>query len=234
MIVYGVRNANKVETSGDYRELYVYQEFFHGNLPPQGQNEYGERPYKPLRLIRNLACQPVIMFPMIMMVMEKGAAERTGVVRHADFCPVVLDRVYHHPTDQAAVESVFQQCSAFDDSFTKWRDARSRAPTARETAAFDYLEVIVPNVASLRKTFQDVEPHVPVPLTSGCGPMRPMTTSAAVHERVKIVEWGGAFWMGEELFERIRPYLNEPHVYAIYRMDLCEHETGTHLVAAKY
>jgi hypothetical protein len=100
MVSPSIRNTN-------YRATWVYHDLFHGGCAPVA-NRYGEEPYRPIRLRRNVRLIPRVFFPSVFLVAEQSIARRLAEYPHVDLNPCVWDAVYDYPISEDSVLSLLE------------------------------------------------------------------------------------------------------------------------------
>lgn len=214
MEIYAITGYAEKRTT--YRSTWPYHDFFHGDCGPV-VNRYGERPYKPLPLIRNANLMPNVFFGGISMVVSEGIARDLGRFDSVDLAPCVWGGVYDLPTDEATVRSLIERFSAFTDEFGEWLNKQTKRPDPKRPLG-SYYEVLAPRLESLSELFQcDTLLELPsVPYEK----IPPIPTCAKLHELYPMIKRTPYYFCTQPVFQVIEPHVQDTELFRVRRFDL--------------
>lgn len=217
MKLYAIGKHHQVQLppGAGYRWTWPYREFFHGDYDPV-INRYGEKPYKPLQLIRNVRLMPAVFFPCTHVVVSERVAGALAALAHIDLNPCEWYKVYDHPVDERAVVEMYTRFSAFSDSSSEWLKKRMHPP-GPGLCAFRYFEPVVPVLPDVAGEV-DAKTHLelPSPYSDDTG----FVTCAELHQRYPLVYAGLYYLCTEEVFRILKPHVNDPAMFSLYTVEV--------------
>jgi hypothetical protein len=206
--------------TGGYKSTWAYREYFHGAAGAV-VNRYGERPYTPLPLIRNVRLMPEVFFAGISLVVGAGVADRLSRFDSVDLNSCEWESVYDQPIDEQGVQSMYQRFSAIGEDYGQWLETQL-TPLIANVLSNRYFEVIVPRLEILAPRFPR---HVQFELASPIyQKLPPLWTCAALHRIYPVVKVSPHYLFETAAFEVIEPFVRERELFTVQCIDISEQE----------
>lgn len=217
MRVVAVGRVSKYEgRNPTYRATWVYRDFFQGTAGAV-VNRYGERPYEPLPLLRNLRLMPPVFFADISLVVNDNVAKQLSQAKNVDLSPCVWEGIYDHPVDEAGVREMLRRFSPLLDDHGIWLQSQYRPPTNPESLP-QYFEVIAPRLAKLQSQFvSTAKLELPSPMYET---LEPLEVCAALFQEYPIVKATPYYLFTDAVFEAIREHVSDEELFVVRSFDI--------------
>jgi hypothetical protein len=190
---------------------WVYRESFHANLTLV-RNRYGERPYKPLQLIRNIALNPPVFFAGISLIVRADIADVLQRFDGVDASPCTWEGIYSQPVDELSLRTLMQEFSPLDERYGQMIRDSLRKPDSTFDAR-QYVEVIVPRHEELAHSFDnDVELLLPSPSYKR---MPPIPTCKKLHQLYPATRAVPYYLVNDAIYSVLKPYVETPQLFTV-------------------
>ena len=216
MRIYAISSRRPKGGPMTYRNLWPYRDFFHGGDSPAAINRYGERPYKPLHLVRNVRLMPPVFFPTIYMVVSEQVAAGLRGFERVDLVPCVWEKVYDYPVDEQHVTELYNNLSHMNEDFSEWVEKRVRLPGPGLNDV-KYFAVIAPQLEKLTGQF---ECKIKLELPRTPGHDGSAMTSFGLHKDYPIVQFGSHYLCTDPVYQVLEPYVADPDMFGRYCFDV--------------
>ncbi len=135
MKFYAIREESA--TPVDILSTWLYRDLYHAEYMGK-RNRYGDLPYEPIRLIKNLSLMPPVVIANTRLIVSSELAARLPLGPGVDVCRCVYEFCYWHAADAQSVSTLLEELSPMNDDFAQWR-ARHQVPSPPNC---EYSEVI--------------------------------------------------------------------------------------------
>lgn len=217
MKVYAVTRITEVRSQNDrsYRFTWPYREAFHGK---DGcvVNRYGELPYQPLPIIRNLRIMPPVCFPSIKMIVNDAIAGQLDKLNGVHLNKCVWQSVYDYPVDELAAHGLADRFSVFDDGYDKWLDRLLQAPSP-EMHLPTYYELLAPSHESLQKDFLC---DSVLELPPAYGEISRVHTNSLLHSRFPVTRVAPYYLFSDAAWRAMAPHVTDSDLFTVRSFDL--------------
>lgn len=218
MKVFAVVAGNIDRPPQGYKGSWVYRDFFHGECAPVVLR-YGERPYKPIRLIRNVRLMPAAFFPTIYLAVNPALRDQLAAFPHVDFAPCTWHQVYNWPVDEQGVRDLETRFSILTEDFGEWLQTQLEEP-AESLRRVEYFGVVVPLLNKVASRFT-CRPQFELPHLIGQR-LPPVATCTAVHREYPLIKMDRYYIFSEPVFRVLEPHVSNPYQFRVYEREVAE------------
>lgn len=209
------------DTQDTFRSTWAYREYFHGDCSFLATkavcNVYGEKPYKPLRLVRNEELNPPVFVAGVSLIAEQSVAAALGRDTNVDLVDCVWDGVYRLPATRESVLGLVHHFSVMTDDFYEWLRPQVRRKPDRSGRP-SYVEILAPRHASLIANYPlDAVLDLPSPAYTTLEPIR---TGRRLHEAHPIVEASPYYLISERAFDVLAPHVADSELFMLRTFDV--------------
>lgn len=220
------RWQNYIEKPGQYvraayRRSSLYQNLFHGYQDGYVVNEYGKRPYKSPRLIRNVESHPEVFFESSGMVVSQDVRERLSTLPFVDFVNIGVSRVIRQPMDEASVLAVAERLTNQTLTFNEWLDlVADDSPTLAREESNRYSCLICPAHRLVKASGEPLRTiQLPNPIANGL-PFVELNTSAELHRRYPVLQRCPFLMFNQTAFELIAKDVSDEECFSVDSFDV--------------
>jgi hypothetical protein len=200
-----------------HRARWAYHELFHGQAGGV-VNRYGERPYRPLPLVRNVNLVPPVFMPGAALVVDAAIGQLMAAFENVDVAPCVWESVYDDAVDAAATEDILGRFSWLTEDYGDCVRSRLRSPRTGERLP-ERFQIIAPFLDAVRAPFAcDASLDIP----SEFEDLPPTVTAAALHARYPVVRVETHFVFRADAFRVIEAHVGDRAVFTVLSFDLPE------------
>jgi hypothetical protein len=161
------------------------------HLGGPGHDRYGQKPYQPLQLIRNVRITPRVFYTGLSLIVDGDIATQIASLNCVDLNQCIWKQEYDWPIDEQSVWELYHKISAIlEDDYQAWFEAQLRPPS-QAMQEMGYFQLIAPLLVEVQSSF-DCQSLIELPnLYSEKIP--PLPTCAALHKQHPVMKHRGYY-----------------------------------------